>query len=159
MYLVCYIEYFIVLSYNFDAILLTNNERFFMAKLTLCKWDCSLFLVSVVSRILVLKELLTLLKWFHISLAHALRQLSISPRRRSEAALSLWERAMFSCVNLAHESGIVILKLKSTENDCLAFLLNIEHIFSLKSKKSSNHYRRNWYLFFLFSYVSVHPSR
>jgi len=47
-----------------------------------------------------------------MSFAHALKQLSISPRRRSEAARSLCERAIFSWVNLAQESGMVILKYK-----------------------------------------------
>ena len=65
---------------------------------TFCRWACSLFLASVVSRILVLKALLTALKLFHISLAHWRRVLSISPRRRSEAARSFCDLAMFSCV-------------------------------------------------------------
>lgn len=77
--------------------------------LTLCRWACSLFLASVVSLILVLNELFTELNWFHISLAHARRVLSISPLRRSEAARSFWDLAMFSWVYLTHESGIVIL--------------------------------------------------
>lgn len=78
--------------------------------LTLCKWAWSLFLASVVSRILALKQLFTVLNMFHMSFAHWRRILSISPLRRSEEARSFCERAMFSCVYLAQDSGIVMLK-------------------------------------------------
>lgn len=87
-----------------------------MILLTLCRWACSLFLASVVSLILVLNELFTELNWFHISLAHARRVLSISPLRRSEAARSFWDLAMFSWVYLTHESGIVILWIKDVDD-------------------------------------------
>lgn len=91
-------------------------RELFMILLTLCRWACSLFLASVVSLILVLNELFTELNWFHISLAHARRVLSISPLRRSEAARSFWDLAMFSWVYLTHESGIVILWIKDVDD-------------------------------------------
>ena len=81
-----------------------------IGNLTLCKWACSLFLASVVSRILALKALFTVLNMFHMSFAHARRQLSISPLRRSDAARSFCDLAIFSCVYLAQDSGMVILK-------------------------------------------------
>lgn len=102
------------LSLVFVSLLLTK-QYIIRAVPTLCKWAWSLFLASVVCLTLVLNELLTLLNWFHISLAHARRVLSISPRRRSEAALSFWDRAMFSWVYLTQESGIVMLWVQITE--------------------------------------------
>lgn len=101
--------------------------------LTLCRWAWSLFLASVVSLTLVLKALLTPLNWFHISLAHARSVLSISPLRRSEAARSFWDLAMFSWVYLTQESGIVILQIQKTEDPVLLKYKPAWEVYTLKA--------------------------
>ena len=78
--------------------------------LTLARWAWSLFLASLVSWIRELKELLTPLKIFHMSLAHCLSRLSMAPRSFSLSSRSRWDLKMFSWVNLTHDSGMLILQ-------------------------------------------------
>lgn len=73
--------------------------------LTFARWDCRLFLASVVSDIRLEKHTFTLLNWFHISLQVALMSTSISSLSRLEEARWLCECRMLSSENLDHDSG------------------------------------------------------
>ena len=72
---------------------------------TFARCVCRLFLASAVSDMRLVKAMLTLLNWFHMSLDVVFSRISISSLSLWEAARSPWESRMLSSVNLDHESG------------------------------------------------------